>query len=123
MNIDPNKDTHKTPKTEQSPTKVTFISHSASKWSVETGLLKHLVRAVDDDNRGEHRFEKSTGWLKIQGAITVIQKKFHTEDSQILVATGKKFSRPGDLMYAIYAPPDKDDDNISFHKVSSLRTC
>ena len=48
----PNKDTHKTQKTEQSPTKVTFISHSAPKRSVETGLLKHLVTAVDDDNQG-----------------------------------------------------------------------
>jgi len=37
--------------------------------------------------RGEQRFEKSTGWLKIEGAITVIRSRFHTEDSQILVAT------------------------------------
>jgi len=38
---------------------------------------------------GEQRLEKSAGWLKIQGAITVIQSKFHIEDSQILVATVK----------------------------------
>jgi hypothetical protein len=39
--------------------------------------------------RGEQRLEKSTGWLKIIGAITVMRRKFNAEDSQILVATLK----------------------------------
>ena len=54
---------------------------------------------------GEQRFVKSTVWLKIQGAKTVIRSASHTEDPQILVATvKKKISRPGDLIYAICVP-------------------